>query len=194
MPVRCNHCRRMCADAGHEAALPVRVQGQEERLYCLQCRQAMCREEVVLEDIPARLNGYTNGYCAQDVVPMITRSEAIRMYALETPHLESLPTEIGYSIRSNNNCNRAFLVNERDVLRVARGIHGLQVGVDNIRFVVQAAPLPEEDILNRRDAVRTLFLQRGYYARSDIPRIRAFVQGQQGGRAELLAIVNEMAN
>ncbi|KAG9062020.1 hypothetical protein KI688_006740 [Linnemannia hyalina] len=193
MNVQCSHCGRMCVNVGHEVALPVRAQGQEERLFCKQCRQRMCMEKVVVEEVPARLLGYANEYCGQNVVPMLTKSEAKMMYNLRNRDLETIPIEIGYPVSADGNCVTAFLVNERDVLLVARGVHGLQVGVDNARFLIGAAPFPEEDILNRRDAIRTLFLQRRYFARSDLPRIQAFVQGQQGGAAELLAIVHEMA-
>lgn len=115
---------------------------------------------VILEEIPARLKGYVNEYCGMIVVPMLTTSEARRMYFLENRHLETPPTEIGYAVRPADNYERAFLVNERDVLRVARTVHGLQVGVDNAQSVINVAPFLEEDILNRRDALRILFLQR----------------------------------
>ncbi|KAF9538289.1 hypothetical protein EC957_006937 [Mortierella hygrophila] len=194
MTVRCRYCGRLCPDSGYETTLPVRVHGQGERRYCLQCRQRMFREGVVVEPIPARLEGYQNGYCGIHVIPMLTRSEARTLYSLTNLHLEGIPTEIGYAVWTDGTYNRAFLVNERDVLRVARGVHGLQVGVENVRLITQAAtPLPEEDILNRRDAIRTLFLQRRYFARPDLPAIQAFVQGRQGGAEELLAIVNEVA-
>ncbi|KAF9149254.1 hypothetical protein BG015_008957 [Linnemannia schmuckeri] len=153
----------------------------------------MCRERVVEEETPARLQGYANEYCGMNAVPMLTKSEDKAMYFLENRHLESLLTEVVYAVWSAENYDRAFLFYERDVLRVARGVHGLQVGVDNARIVIEAAPFPEEAILDRRDAPGILFLQRRYFVRSDFPRIRAFVEGQQGGTSELMAIVDEMA-
>ncbi|KAF9123451.1 hypothetical protein BGX30_001462, partial [Mortierella sp. GBA39] len=82
MTVQCNHGEWMCFDVGYEATLPVREHGQEERLYCKQCRQTMCREEAIVEEIPARLHGYANEYCGQNIVSMLTKSEATMIYNL----------------------------------------------------------------------------------------------------------------
>ncbi|KAG0200456.1 hypothetical protein BGX33_010986 [Mortierella sp. NVP41] len=150
------------------------------------------------QPVPASVAPFTVNRPGSDdytVTRFVTANEAEAMYLGYYQPLDTLPHRICRPlIGRGHNIN---LADEQDVLVAARGWWGGDVGIEHNRIIRQerhepaAWPLEDDAMRRRRDLMRSLLTDRGYYAQPDHKRIRAFVKENQG---DPFALVQELCD
>ncbi|KAF9153740.1 hypothetical protein BG015_002713 [Linnemannia schmuckeri] len=169
----CEQCYKMTRPAGSFRALPVIVDGDGDddskdsspkmTRMCRDCRVEyyIDHPEPVPDDVaPYKAGDYT-------VTPRMTKGDAMKTYLLSNSDLMSLPYEIGRNPYFGSN-SPMYLFEEQHVLRLARQVHGGDIGIaanrSDSEYAGRKVPEPHDDVVkHRRNLLRSMLHDKGLH-------------------------------
>lgn len=160
----CEQCYKLCRPSGSYRALPVRLTDEPDPTEIRMCRD--CRVDYYIEHpepVPEDVAPYQDG--AYTVTPRMTKGEAMKTYLLTNSDIMSLPYEMGRNPYFRHN-SPMYLFEEQFVLRLARQVHGGDIGIAAARadseYTGRKAPEPQDDVIKtRRNLLRSLLHEKG---------------------------------
>lgn len=155
----CEQCYKMTRPAGSFRALPVVVTDATVPCVILMCRD--CRVDYYIdypEPVPDDVGAYKAG--EYTVTPRMTKGDAMKTYLLSDLDVMSLPYEIGRNPYFGSN-SPMYLFEEQHILRLARQVHGGDIGIAAARsdseYAGRKIPEPHDDIIkHRRNLLRSM--------------------------------------
>ncbi|KAF9279548.1 hypothetical protein BGZ68_007857 [Mortierella alpina] len=159
----CEQCYKLCRPSGSYRALPVRLVDEPDPTEICMCRD--CRVDYYIEHpepVPEDVAPYQDG--AYTVTPRMTKGEAMK-YLLTNSDIMSLPYEMGRNPYFRHN-SPMYLFEEQFVLRLARQVHGGDIGIAAARadseYTGRKVPEPQDDVIKtRRNLLRSLLHEKG---------------------------------
>ncbi|KAG0292452.1 hypothetical protein BGZ96_004132 [Linnemannia gamsii] len=165
----CEQCYKMTRSAGSFQALPVAISGDDESKSPKMVRMCRdCRVEYYI-DHPEPVPNDVAPYKAGDytVTPRMTKGDAMKTYLLSNSDVMSLPYEIGRNPYFGSN-SPMYLFEEQHVLRLARQVHGGDIGIATNRsdseYAGRKIPEPHDDVVkHRRNLLRSMLHDLGLH-------------------------------
>ncbi|KAF9571407.1 hypothetical protein EC968_000622 [Mortierella alpina] len=160
----CEQCYKLCRPSGSYRALPVRLVSESVPTEIRMCRD--CRVDYYIEHpepMPEDVVPYQDG--EYTVTPRMTKGEAMKTYLLTNSDILSLPYEMGRNPYFRHN-SPMYLFEELYVLRLARQVHGGDIGIAAVRadseYTGRKVPEPQDDVIKtRRNLLRSLLHEKG---------------------------------
>jgi hypothetical protein len=191
----CEQCYKMTRPAGSFRALPVAVggdDGPESSKTVRMCRD--CRVEYYI-DQPEPVPNDVAPYKAGDytVTPRMTKGDAMKTYLLSASDVMSLPYEIGRNPYFGSN-SPMYLFEEQHVLRLARQVHGGDIGIaanrSDSKYAGRKVPEPHDDVVkHRRNLLRSMLHDKGLHLPEHAAICHIYIET---GLGDPLEIVNEL--
>ncbi|KAF9142909.1 hypothetical protein BG015_000599 [Linnemannia schmuckeri] len=188
----CEQCYKMTRPAGSFRALPVAVMDAVVPYVIRMCRD--CRvnyyighPEPVPDDVATCKAGeYT-------VTPRMTKGDAMKTYLLSDSDIMSLPYEIGRNPYFGSN-SPMYLFEEQHVLRLARQVHGGDIGIAAVRsdseYAGRKIPEPHDDVVkHRRNLLRSMLHDKGLHLPEHAAICNVYIET---GLGDLLEIIQEL--
>ncbi|KAG0208628.1 hypothetical protein BGX28_000436 [Mortierella sp. GBA30] len=188
----CETCHRLCKPSGSYRALPVRLEDEVVPTKVCMCHD--CRVDYYIEHpepfpdnvLPRKDGPYT-------VTPRMTKGEAARKYMLTSSDIMSLPYEMGRNPYFRTN-SPMYLFEEQYVLRLARQVHGGDIGIAAVRadseYSGRKIPEPQEDVMNaRKNLLRSLLHDMGLHLPDSSAICHIYIER---GLGDPLEIVKEL--
>ncbi|KAK3843519.1 MAG: hypothetical protein J3R72DRAFT_420100 [Linnemannia gamsii] len=188
----CEECYTMTRPAGSFRALLVAIIDAEVPSVIRMCRD--CRVEYYIdnpEPIPDDVAPYKTG--EYTVTPRMTKGDAMKTYLLSNSDVMSLPYEIGRNPYFGNN-SPMYLFEEQHVLRLARQVHGGDVGIAANRadsdYAGRKIPEPHNDVFkHRRNLLRSMVHDKGLHLPENAAICNIYIET---GLGDPLEIVKEL--
>ncbi|KAG0275321.1 hypothetical protein BGZ95_008927 [Linnemannia exigua] len=164
--VICEQCYKMTRPAGSFRALPVAMADSDPPTMIRMCRD--CRVDYYIEH-PESTPDDVAPYKAGDytVTPRMTKGDAKKAYLLSDWDIMSLPYEMGRNPYFGSK-SPMYLFEEQHVLRLARQVHGGDIGIAAARADSEHAgrkiPEPHDDVAkHRRNLLRSMLHDKGLH-------------------------------
>ncbi|KAK5805464.1 hypothetical protein F5H01DRAFT_371211 [Linnemannia elongata] len=181
---QCHHCQEHFPTEGMDQLLPVPWGYTEEgRFYevflCLDCRRR--HFDTHKESYKTAHEAYQYPGFGSDITPWITESEAKVQYCLDDSHLEPLQNVVVKSVQAAGKFQPIKVFYEKLILDKARWVFGGEIGIANARVDLAERNgicdlPPEGGIRERRNLIRHLFLEKGFFADPDLGRKKFDIQ------------------
>ncbi|KAG9321950.1 hypothetical protein KVV02_006922 [Mortierella alpina] len=160
----CEQCYKLCRPSGSYRALPVRPVDETVPTEIHMCRD--CRVDYYIESpepVPEDVAPYQDG--EYTITPRMTKGEAMKTYLLTNSDIMSLPYEMGRNPYFRHN-SPMYLFEEQHVLRLARQVHGGDIGIAAARadseYTGRKVSEPQDDVIKtRRNLLRSLLHEKG---------------------------------
>ncbi|KAF9325739.1 hypothetical protein BGZ91_002260 [Linnemannia elongata] len=188
----CEQCYKMTRPAGSFRALPVVVTDATVPCVILMCRD--CRVDYYIdypEPVPDDVAAYKAG--EYTVTPRMTKGDAMKTYLLSDLDVMSLPYEIGRNPYFGSN-SPMYLFEEQHILRLARQVHGGDIGIAAARsdseYAGRKIPEPHDDIIkHRRNLLRSMLHDKGLHLPENAAICNIYIET---GLGDPLEVVQEL--
>ncbi|KAH7056537.1 hypothetical protein BKA57DRAFT_500877 [Linnemannia elongata] len=195
----CEQCYKMTRPAGSFRALPVVVSANgddnDDSKYgsspqvMRMCRD--CRVEYYIdhpEPVPDDVAPYKTG--EYTVTPRMTKGEAMKAYLLNGTDVMSLPYEIGRNPYFGSN-SPMYLFEEQHVLRLARQVHGGDIGIaanrSDSEYAGRKIPEPHVDVVkHRRNLLRSMLHDKGLHLPEHAAICNIYIETGLGDPVEIV--------
>ncbi|KAK3838672.1 MAG: hypothetical protein JOS17DRAFT_813296 [Linnemannia elongata] len=188
----CERCYKMTRPAGSFRALPVAATDTVVPYVIRMCRD--CRVDYYIdhpEPVPNDVATYKTG--EYTVTPRMTKGEAMKTYLLSDSDIMSLHYELGRNPYFGSN-SLMYLFEEQHVLRLARQVHGGDIGIAATRsdseYADRKIPEPHDDtIKHRRNLLRSMLHDKGLFLPENAAICNIYIET---GLGDPLEIVQEL--
>ncbi|KAG0320240.1 hypothetical protein BGZ97_000391 [Linnemannia gamsii] len=189
----CEKCYKMTRPAGSFRALPVAITAANDVPYVVSmCRD--CRVDYYIdhpESVPDDIATYKSG--EYTVTPRMTKGDAMKTYLLSDSDVMSLPYEIGRNPYFGSN-SPMYLFEEQHVLRLARQVHGGDIGIAVARsdseYAGRKIPEPHDAVVkHRRNLLRSMLHDKGHHLPEHAAICNIYIET---GLGDPLEIVQEL--
>ncbi|KAF9122403.1 hypothetical protein BGX30_002023 [Mortierella sp. GBA39] len=185
----CEQCYKMTRPAGSFRALPVAATDAVVPYVIRMCRD--CRVDYYIdhpEPVPDDVATYKAG--EYTVTPWMTKGDAIKTYLVSDWDVMSLPYEIGRNPYFGSN-SPMYLIEEQYVLRLARQVHGGDVGIAAARsdseYSDRKIPEPHDDIIkHRRNLLRSMLHDKGLHLPEHAAICNIYIETSLGDPLEIV--------
>ncbi|KAG9072404.1 hypothetical protein KI688_000174 [Linnemannia hyalina] len=188
----CERCYKMTRPAGSFRAVLVAATDAVVPYMIRMCRD--CRVEYYIdhpEPVPDDVATYKAG--EYTVTPRMTKGDAMKTYLLSDSDVMSLPYEIGRNPYFGFN-SPMYLIEEQHVLRLARLVHGGDIGIAAARsdseYTGRKIHEPHDDIIKyRRNLPRSMLHNKGLHLPEHAAICNIYIET---GLGDPLEIVQEL--
>ncbi|KAG0370086.1 hypothetical protein BGX24_002148 [Mortierella sp. AD032] len=187
--VICEQCYKMTRSAGSFRALPVAMTDIDSPAVIRMCRD--CRVDYYIEHpepIPDDVTPYKTG--EYTVTPRMTKGDAKKAYLLTDSDIMSLPYEMGRNPYFGSK-SLMYLFEEQHVLRLARQVHGGDIGIAaalaDSEHAGRKIPKPHDDVVkHRRDLLRSMLHDQGLHLPEHAAICNIYIENGLGDPVEIV--------